>query len=313
MFASNEARTLKQHFRSLSQLYEGNNRRVIGLLPDPTKEEGAPDPAIANSNHHRLLVALEAEQRTCCLKMTSEKRKSRGALLIFRGRVLGTIYGSKFLNEQLLDRAAYARVCRDLADPDSSVKAYGLDQGMVIAAAALFHGHPFDLASTPPIENVFTTYLYSLMQVNMPGCLVVRDSNQLVVILAYVFAGRLVGLYSARDGWLPPVVSIAVDQVMRFPQATVSGSMLQARNVDEVFELTFSLSGLADRTMDNWTGVSGQTEQFLRITKVDPGKLEKLSLTTRIQQDRFIPNRAKSLAKHQINRNFKSDQYSTDP
>lgn len=310
MFQSSEARTLKQHFKTLNQLYEGNNRRVVGLLPDPQDKSNS---VIASSNHHRLLLDLEAEQRTCCLKMSSDRRRSRGALLIFRGRVLGTIYGSKLLGEQLLDQKAYAKVCGDLTEPDSSVRAHLLEEGLVIAAAALFHGHPFELENNLPIGDVFTAYMQALMKVNMPGCLVVSNPNHLVVCLAYVFAGRLVGLYSARAGWLPPVVSLAIEQVKQFPEGTVTGSMLQARNVNEVFELTFSLSGLADRSPEAWSGFPNQTEQVLRLKKVDPGKLEKLTMSTRIQQDRFIPNRAKATPNNKHDRNFRSDQYSTDP
>jgi len=314
MFQSSEARTLRQHFKSLNQLYEGNNRRAVGLLPDPTNIQDKSQAVIASSNHHRLLLDLEADQRTCCLKMSSDRRRSRGALLIFRGRVLGTIYGSKLLNEQLLDQKAYAKVCGDLADPDSSVQAHLLEEGLVIAAAALFHGRPFEMENKLPIEEVFMAYLQALIRINMPGCLVVSNSNNLVVCLAYVFAGSLVGLYSARAGWLPPVVSLAIEQVKQFSDGTVTGSMLQARNVDEVFELTFSLSGLADRSPQAWSGFPNQTEQVLRLTKVDPGKIEKLTMSTRIQQDRFIPtNRAKASPNHKHDRNFRSDQYSTDP
>lgn len=312
MFDPNEARSLKQHFKRNelpTQQYEGNNRRAIGLLPDPKDDRTTLTPATNNSNRQRLLVALEADQRTCCLKVASDRRKSRGALLIFRGRVLGTIYGSKLLDEQLLDQAAYARVCTDITEPDSLVEAYPLDEELVIATGALFHGRPFELERKIPVEDVFTTYLHALIQENMPGCVLVSNFQNVAVCLAYVFGGRMVAFYSAGEGWMPPVASIAINQVMRYPQGTVSGSMLQARNVEEVFGLTFSLSGLADRSTQNWSGLSHQMEQAFRVTKVDPGKLKNFN--SKVQQDRFIPSKKSS--HNQFQRNSGNNPYRTNP
>ena len=311
MFDSNEARSLRQHFRrneSPTSQYEGNNRRAIGLIPDAKDEQSVLPSTAVNANRQRLLVALEADQRSCCLKMESDRRKSRGAILVFRGRVLGTIYGSKFLEEQLLDQQAYAKVCTDLGDPDSSIDTYSLDEELIIATAALFHGKPFELTGEMTVDQVFAAYVQTLIQSNMPGCIVVSNFEHLAVCLAYVFAGRLVGFYSGREGWMPPVASIALSQVQKYPQASVTGSMLQARNIEEVFGLTFSLSGLADRSTASWSGLSHQMEQAFRITKVDPAKLNRTN--QRVSQDRFIPSRSKTPNNH---RGYGFNQFSTNP
>jgi hypothetical protein len=312
MSETNEATTLRQHFKrneTPGQRYEGNNRRAIGLLPDAKDDRTTVIPITANSNRQRFLVALEADQRTCCLKMASDRRKSRGALLIFRGRVLGTIYGSKSLEAQLLDQAAYARVYTDITEPDSLVDTYTLDEELAIATAALFHGQPFEMNDNSSVEEIFRSYVQALMQANMPGCVLVTNFKNVAVCLAYVFGGRLVGFYSASEGWLPPVASIAINQVMRFPQASVTGSILQARNVEEVFDLTFSLSGLADRSTQNWTGLSHEMGQSLRITKVDPAKLKDRNV--RVQQDRFIPS--KKSIHSQFQRSSGNNPYLTNP
>ena len=313
MFDSNDARSLRQHFKrneSPQQQYEGNNRRAIGLLPDPKDEQSVLKPGTTGPNRQRLLVALEADQRSCCLKMESHKRKSRGAILVFRGRVLGTIYGSKSLEEQLLDQQAYAKVCNDIVEPESSVDTYSLDEELIIAAASLFHGKPFQLSGDTTIDYVFAAYVKTLIQSNMPGCVVVSNFEHMAVCLAYVFAGKLVGFYSGQEGWMPPVASVALNQVRKFPQASVTGSMLQARNVEEVFGLTFSLSGLADRSTASWSGLSQQMEQAFRLTKVDPAKLKMNN--TRVSQDRFIPSRGKTV-NNQVYRNYGNNLFSTNP
>jgi hypothetical protein len=150
----------------------------------------------------------------------------------------------------------------------------------------------------------------TLIQANMPGCVVVSHFDHLAVCLAYVFGGRLVGFYSAKEGWMPPVASVALNQVQKFPQASVTASMLHARNINEVFDLTFSLSGLADRSTASWSGLSHQMEQAFRLTKVDPAKLKITN--PRISQDRFIPSRGKTV-NQQIYRNYGNNLFSTNP
>lgn len=313
MFESSEARTLRQHFKkceSSNQQYGGLNRRTVGLLPDPQEQESASLPVNSLANRNRLLVTLEAEQQTCCLKIASDRRKSRAAALIFRGRVLGTVYGSKVYQQQLFDHSAYANFCTDLIDPDSTIDAYRLDEELTIAAAALFHGQPFEINQQISAEEAFKNYVQVLMQTNMPGCVVLSHCQQLAVCLAYVFGGKLVGFYSAQEGWQPPVLSAAVNQILKYPEASVSASMLTARNIGEVFDLTFSLSGLADRCTQSWSGLSNHLEHGFRVSRVDSSKLKPNNQA--VQPDRFIPSRMKGSG-GQANRYSGNGQYSTNP
>jgi hypothetical protein len=220
------------------------------------------------------------------------------------------VYGRKLLEHQLFDDNAYSNACVDLVDPDSVVDAFTLADELVIAAAALFHGHPFEVEPQETVEETFKNHLRVLIESNMPGCIVLSDLNNVAVCLAYVFAGKLVGLYAAPEGWLPPSLAIAFAQVAKHPRVTVTGSMLRARNVNEVFDLTFSLSGLADRSKENWSGLEHQIDQSVRIAKVDVGKLKGLNKT--VQQDRFIPSRGRGAA-NSLSRYSNFNPFSADP
>src|ERR1700678_4465190 len=75
--------------------FNGANRRATGLLPEPSGEHGHEMTTNKYSDYQQFFAALKANQQTCCIKFSSENQKSRGAILIFKGRVLGVIYGRK--------------------------------------------------------------------------------------------------------------------------------------------------------------------------------------------------------------------------
>lgn len=291
------------------QSYDGVNRRTVGLLPDGKYDRSSIIPIAGSANRHRFLLSLEASQQSGCIKIASNKRKSRGAVLMFRGRVLGSVYGSKTIDQQLFDQVAYSNVSIDIANNDCTIDAYTLPEELVIAAASLFHGQQFQVDEQASPAETFKSYLQVLIDSNMPGCAVFNDHRNAPVCIAYVFAGKLVGLYAVREGWLPPTLGVALAQIAKYKQASIAGSMLKARNIDEVLELTFSLSGLADRQTESWTGLQLELEKSFRVTTMTVRKFRVAEAP--VQQDRFIPTRGRK-----VMRNHQGDYrnlYSVNP
>jgi hypothetical protein len=90
--------------------YDGTNRRAIALLPEPKCEQSSALPGSQYRNRQQLLLAIEANKSTGCIKIISNKRKSRGALLVFQGRLLGAIYGSTTVQGTLFYEEAFSRL-----------------------------------------------------------------------------------------------------------------------------------------------------------------------------------------------------------
>src|SRR5262249_21261097 len=85
----------------------GATRRATSMMPvaasGGTRE-------VANTGalrFHQLLVSLEGNQRTGCLRIVSPRRKARSAILIYKGRVVGCLYGSKKLDCHSLQQDAH--------------------------------------------------------------------------------------------------------------------------------------------------------------------------------------------------------------
>ncbi len=258
MFAWKEKQRLKDNGQRLSSFdgpRNGNNRRAIGLLPLPGVGQRH---EISQSNYlryHQLLISLEGKQSTCCLRIASPNNKSRSAILLFRGRVLGCLYGSKNIDRQLFGEEALERAVADLAAPGNILDAYVLSEELVLAAAALFHGNVLNQSSYMSAEQTLEMASQHLLHSDMPGCIVISSADNLAACMVYMFGGKIVGVYSFKDGWVESTYETALHYLHRTPNACVMASKLTACNVQEVMDLTFSVTGLADRKASEWTGI----------------------------------------------------------
>lgn len=252
MFVWKEKLTVKEEITKISSLESttrGSNRRAVGLIPHPLSNSANREVAESKKvRYQQLLISIEGKQSTCCLKVFSPKRKSRSALLVFRGRVLGCIYGRKGLDAQLIGVDAFESFLDDLALPDSIVDTYILPEELALAAGSLFHG---EVHNQTPNTNAVDTFEYVIGNLNrtqMPGCIVVkRAGSDEVIAFIYMFAGNIVGVFTFAEGWLESTFEQARAVVERNITAVVSAGKLNALNVQEVFDLSFSLTGIEGR------------------------------------------------------------------
>jgi hypothetical protein len=224
----------------------GANRRAINLVPPPTVRATHEIAQSHRVRYHQLLVSIEAKQSTCCIRIISETNKSRSAILVFRGRVLGCLYGSKYSDQQLFAEEAHQKAMSELAKPDNIIDTYVLSEELVLAGGALFHGHQIDQIGGSP-EQEFESAATRLMHSNSPGCIVVNSANNEALCMVYVFKGHIVGVYSFSEGWVQSTYEAALEYVVSSPNTQVMGSALAASNIKAVEGMTFSLTGLGDR------------------------------------------------------------------
>lgn len=247
--------------------FQGANRRATGLLPEPSGEHGREMPIDKYTDYMQLLAAIKANQQTCCIKFSSEKQKSRGALLIFQGRVLGVIYGRKDLSGKLFHQEAYSHAIKDLADAETEVIVHLLSEPLAVATASLFHGQ-FGVASEQKVgQNAFSEYYANLTDSKMPGCILVHDQEDLTVFAAYVFGGRMVALYSGTEGWLPATIQVAFQKMAQSSEVKVTSTVLKVDDINEVNELTFALSEIDNKTEQGRAGPRKQGYQTSSLRK----------------------------------------------
>lgn len=223
----------------------GLNRRAIGLLPLPQAREKHEISRSQSIKYTQLLLTMEAKQSSCCLRIIAPGRKARSAILIYKGRVIGCLHGSKKIDHQVFGEEAHQQALIDLAQPDNIVDAYLLSEEIVLAAASLFHGNVMRVAPNVPPVHVYLNAVKSLITSNSVGCVVISNAETYAACMVYVFAGRIVGVYSFADGWLPPTIESGLECVEGLAHAKIMASAFTARNEHEALGLTFSLTGLS--------------------------------------------------------------------
>lgn len=231
----------------------GSSRRATSMIPLAASGSNHEIAHTSAVRFHQLLISLEGNQRTGCLRIISPRRKARSAILIYRGRVVGCLYGCKKLDYQFLQEDAHKAALADLASPGNILDAYELPDELVLAAASLFNGHVIDVDQRGGAEAGFEFALRQIAETKLPGCIVVNTYEDDMVCMAYVFDGKIIGVFSARDGWVRPTYEQAMSCVRASRgQTRVMASYLPVRDPVQASTLGFSLTGLADTTQRSW-------------------------------------------------------------
>jgi hypothetical protein len=208
---------------------KGVNKRPIGLLPLPDSERDEDHEIVWSHNLDavQLLSSLEIQQFSGVVRIFSEKRQFRTAMLFFKGRVIGCIYSRVFLTKPLLDEQACSAFLYRLTEPGNIVHAYRLEPDLVLSASALFHSvaetRKKDMATADLVLQAMAPILGNLRT----GCIALNNAEGTVCAI-YVRLGVIIGVYSYSQGWLEPDVESIV-------------SCLDGAGLVEMFDSTVSI------------------------------------------------------------------------
>lgn len=225
----------------------GASRRAINMLPSaaPGQREILQTTGL---RYHQLLVTLEGNKRTGVVKVVNPRRRSRAAILMYRGRVLGCVYGRKGLDGQVMSSDAHSATLADLATTGNLVDAYQLSEDIVLGAASMFHGEVLEISKSGDAISQFDGAVAKVKQANKPGCVVINSTDGEMKAMVYVSKGQIMGVFCAEKGWVEPNANSAHKIIKHAKNAIeVSASILSIESLDTVDSMSFSLSGLADR------------------------------------------------------------------
>lgn len=239
--------TFKQavdEFSNVQSNSSGATRRATNMIP--VALEGSHEIAYTSSlRFHELLVSLEGHERTGCLRVVSPKRKSRSAILIYKGRVVGCVYGSKRIAGHVLQQDALKHIYADLAAPGNVLDAYELPEQLVLAAASLFEGQLVQVDRQQKASDMMDQALRTIAETKSPGCAVLSTSDDDMVCVVYLQDGKIIGVFSAKDGWVKPSYEAAIAYASKSERGSVKAAFMPARQQQNA-EIGFSLTGLAD-------------------------------------------------------------------
>jgi hypothetical protein len=222
---------------------DGCNRRTIGLLPLPSMRQ---EHEIVETDSLKLkqqLLSLEARSISCCIRVFSNNAKSRSALLIYRGRLIGCVFGRRDLSAQVYGKPAFENIMDDLLAPSNVIDAYPLSDELVLASASLFHGGLNELFDGAHALQIYPNCARMMLNNRRTGCIVINSDDDSTVCITYIFEGRIVGVYSFSQGWLTKTVAAALDCIESRVNVSIALSVLPVET-EFAGALTESLTGL---------------------------------------------------------------------
>jgi hypothetical protein len=211
-------------------------------------------------------LRIEANNESCCIKIESEKRKSRAAVLIARGQVIGCVYGSLALPQQIFGQEAFAHLVADLSARDVAVSSFYIPENIALAAAAMFHGGKFVATHVNKPVMALEVCIDLIDKSQGPGSVVVLDEKEDPVYLLYVSQGKLVSVNALaknapRDRKVKDKESL-VKYLEAHPTSQLMANSVSFRHYNLSDDLTFGLNPLK-----NYTSYKEQSQSFNPNTK----------------------------------------------
>jgi hypothetical protein len=141
-----------------------------------------------------------------------------------------------------------------------------------------------------PPEQFFEEVKGQLIESSVPGCIVMTDKKDNATLIIYLFAGQIVGIHSSKKGWVQPDQATVYKYLNKFPNQRVQACVLPCRNVVEVNQYSFSLSGLGDREYKKLPP-SGKYDilNIFYLLRMDRTRLEHTHIHNIVRLDRFMP------------------------
>lgn len=216
-------------------------RRAIDLILPAITSEDITNLRIGDEDLEWLITTLEGGMRTGCVKAFCEPRKSRSAVLLFRGRAVGCIYGSKTLPEPQPTEPSLQMMLGDLREPETNVVIYDLPEEVTLAMSALFLGYPVDRNDEYDARS-YIEYIGSwLNKREQTACLAISLTGG-GTCLAFVHKGKFCGSFYVEDQKFSADAKLVFDLIGNDPQAQVSASILPPEMTSASVRFGFSLS-----------------------------------------------------------------------
>ncbi len=232
---------LQRYKRLSASSYAGPNRRLSTLVPPPKQSDDENKMPARHLMQREFMLGLGAHERTCCLHISSQWRRSRASVLVLRGKAIGCIYTRKDLDCPVFGEEAYSLALADLGDVDTLVSAYEIDEKVALASAAIFSRHT--IAEEPLMELRSPIMEYKkFLDIDASGCIFLNDAENQTVCRVYVLEGLVVGIYANAQGWLETDINLVEDMVDKDSTLTCESFLMKVADVSEIYDDAFALS-----------------------------------------------------------------------
>ncbi len=181
-----------------------------------------------------LMEHIESTKFTGCLKAQNEEHLSRSAALLFEGRVVGCIYGTKSPKPQpyTTETAMYLMI-GDLQASGTDVQLYSLPEEIILSMSSLFLGCPIEGL---PVSNTPTVALGLLDEFAKRGqtaCLTLSTDGSGTISVSFVHAGNYIGSFLVEKQQFRQSAELPLQLPNEYNDARLDASFLPNEMISE--------------------------------------------------------------------------------
>lgn len=219
-------------------------RRAIDLILPPLDKNQQPNKMRIGQGDDLLwlITDLEGGMRTGCVKAFCEPKKSRSAVLLYKGRAVGCIYGNKQMKEPLPTESSLQMMLSDCTTPDTHLVMYGLPEEVTLAMSALFLGYPVERSDSLDARSYMDYIMSWFAQKEQTACLAFSLPSTGATLLSFVHKGQFVGSFYVETQEFARDIEFVYNLLRQDPQARVEATILPPELTSASVRLGFSLS-----------------------------------------------------------------------
>lgn len=217
-------------------------RRATDLILPPIDKETLNSFAVSDYDLEWLITDLEGGMRTGCVKTSAESKLSRAAMLVYKGRAVGCIYGCKSMPETHPTEPSLSFMLKDLEADDAKVTFYDLPEDIVLSMSALFLGYPVDRAENISAREYMDYLLNWFSEKVQTACLAINLPTMFGTCLVFVHAGKFVGSFYVEDQHFSTDIAYVHELLNRDDKAILEASILPPELMSSSVRYGFSVS-----------------------------------------------------------------------
>lgn len=230
-------------------------RRAVDLITPPKDEDAIANIRMRDYDPLWIVSDLESGRRTGCFKVNNNSNKSRGALVLKSGRVVGCVFNSKSHPKSEETSESLLGLLNTLTEGNTFCCLYDLDDEMVLPLAALFMGRSIerddDLGDLQYFEKLSKRFKQGRETAII--CTTIPNNNQKV--LSKFYNGEFIGSFHRKDAQFHKSLDSVLDLFLQSEspeQGEGSGYLVEAWSLPEEFlnagsEQGYSLSEFWER------------------------------------------------------------------
>lgn len=225
-------------------------RRAIDLIMPPIEADSLRTMRIGDYDVEWLITQLEGGMQTGCVKAACESRLSRAAMLLYRGRAVGCIYGCKKDPTTKPTEESLQAMLSDLESPDTVVTIYDLPEEITLAMSSLFLGYPVERHDDYSAKEYLDYICNWLGQKNGTATLAISLTEDRGTCLGYIYKGEFSGAFYVEDQAYRADRAFVDEMLSNDPRAALEVSILPPEMHASAVRFGFSLSMARTRKME---------------------------------------------------------------